>query len=180
MGEKQDMEQTDTATGRDISGPEHRIIKDPPLHVVLYQPEIPANTGNIARLCGAAEVRLHLIHPLGFHVDDRHLKRAGLDYWHEVDIRHHVDFESFLKTKDAGGSAGLAAFSSKAEKVYTEAVVNHGDYLLFGRETLGLPPEIRNMFPCYRVPIWGKVRCLNLSTTVGIVVYHGLHQMGRF
>ena len=103
--------------------------------MVLYQPEIPANTGNIARLCGAAEVRLHLIHPLGFRVDDKHLKRAGLDYWYEVDIRHHVDFETFLKIKDAEGPARLLAFSSKAQKVYTESEVNHGDYLLFGKET---------------------------------------------
>ena len=148
--------------------------------MVLYQPEIPANTGNIARLCGATEVRLHLIHPLGFRVDDKHLKRAGLDYWYEVDIRHHVDFETFLKIKDADGPARLLAFSSKAQKVYTESEVNNGDYLLFGKETLGLPSEIRNTYPCYKVPIWGKVRCLNLSTTVGIVVYHQLHQMGRF
>ena len=77
---------------------EHKIINNPALHVTLYQPEIPANTGNIARLCGAAEVRLHLIHPLGFQVDDKHLKRAGLDYWHEVDIRHHESFEEFLNT----------------------------------------------------------------------------------
>jgi tRNA (cytidine/uridine-2'-O-)-methyltransferase len=80
---------------RDITEIKHRIIESPHLNVVLYQPEIPANTGSIARLCGAAEVRLHLIHPLGFKVDDKHLKRAGLDYWQEVDIRHHQSFESF-------------------------------------------------------------------------------------
>jgi tRNA (cytidine/uridine-2'-O-)-methyltransferase len=158
----------------------HRKLKNPALHVVLYQPEIPANTGNIARLCGAAEVRLHLIHPLGFQVDDKHLKRAGLDYWTEVDIRHHVNFEAFLKDREPEGSSYLAAFSRHAEEQYTEAKVGHGDYLLFGRETLGLPEEIRKQYPCYKIPIWGKVRSLNLSTTVGIVVYHYLHQMGRF
>ncbi|MCG2776917.1 MAG: hypothetical protein L6406_14685, partial [Desulfobacterales bacterium] len=87
----------------------HRIVETPHLHVVLYQPEIPANTGNIARLCGAAEVRLHLVHPLGFKVDDKHLKRAGLDYWQEVDIRHHQSFEAFLSDMDA--SKNLFAFS---------------------------------------------------------------------
>jgi tRNA (cytidine/uridine-2'-O-)-methyltransferase len=157
----------------------HRIIENPALHVVLHQPMIPANTGNIARLCGAAEVRLHLIHPLGFQIDDRHLKRAGLDYWREVDIRHHESFESFLRCREKEGGQ-LIAFSSQASGTYTKATVHQGDYLLFGQESAGLPPEIRNAFPCYAVPIWGRVRSLNLSTTVGIVTYHYLHQMGRF
>ena len=92
---------------RDITKMEHRIIEDPPLNVVLHRPEIPANTGNIARLCAAAEVRMHLIHPLGFKVDDKHLKRAGLDYWYEVDVRHHDSFEKFLAQREEGeGVAG--------------------------------------------------------------------------
>jgi tRNA (cytidine/uridine-2'-O-)-methyltransferase len=157
---------------------EHQVLHDPALHVVLHRPEIPYNTGNIARLCGAAQLRLHLIHPLGFKVDDRHLKRAGLDYWREVDVRHHGSFESFLDTRGANG--GVIAFSTHAEKIYTEAVVRPGDFLLFGQESTGLPPEIRSAFPCYAVPIWGRVRSLNLSTTVGIVAYHYLHRMGRF
>ncbi len=165
---------------QNITNKKQRNIKNPALHVVLYQPEIPANTGNIARLCGAAEVRLHLIHPLGFQVDDKHLKRAGLDYWSEVDIRHHVSFEAFLKNSEVEGASCLSAFSRHAEEHYTTAKVSHGGYLLFGRETLGLPLEIRDRYPCYKIPIWGKVRSLNLSTTVGIVVYHYLHQMGRF
>lgn len=156
----------------------HRVIETPSLHVVLYQPEIPANTGNIARLCGAAELRLHLIHPLGFRVDDRHLKRAGLDYWQEVDVRHHESFEAFLGGME--GNQRLVAFSRHASLPYTRARVAHGDYLLFGKETEGLPAEIRESYPCYAVPIWGRVRSLNLATTVGIVVYHYLHQMGRF
>ena len=157
----------------------HRIIDDPALHVVLHQPEIPANTGNIARLCGAADVRLHLVHPLGFRVDDRHLKRAGLDYWHEVDIRHHGDFESFLTQR--GSSKGkMIAFSAHASEDYSKAQVHHGDYLLFGRETYGLPEEVREVYSCYRIPMWGRVRSLNLSTAVGILVYHYLHAMGRF
>ncbi len=163
---------------RDITKIEHRIIGDPHIHVVLYQPEIPANTGNIARLCGAAEITLHLIHPLGFSVDDKHLKRAGLDYWHEVDIYHHLSFESF--TEHVGEKGTLIAFSRHASLAYTKAEVKHGYYLLFGRETIGLPLHIRKAYPCYSIPIWGKVRSLNLSTTVGIVTYHYLHQMGRF
>ena len=162
----------------DITKIRHRTLEDPHLHVVLYQPEIPANTGNIARLCGAAEIRLHLIHPLGFRVDDRHLKRAGLDYWHEVDVCHHLDFEAFLA--DMGENGKLIAFSRHASMAYTEAKVNHGDYLLFGQETKGLPSTIRESYPCYAIPIWGKVRSLNLSTTVGIVSYHYLHKMGKF
>jgi tRNA (cytidine/uridine-2'-O-)-methyltransferase len=156
----------------------HRIIDDPHLHVVLYQPEIPSNTGNIARLCGAAQIRLHLIHPLGFKVNDKYLKRAGLDYWQEVDIRHHGSFESFLGKMESSGK--LFAFSRHATQAYTSAQVNRGDYLLFGQETQGLPSRIRKGYPCYAIPIWGNVRSLNLSTTVGIVTYNYLHQMGRF
>jgi len=162
----------------DITEIRHRIVKTPYLQVVLYQPEIPANTGNIARLCGAAEVRLHLIHPLGFKVDDKHLKRAGLDYWPEVDIRYHQSFEIFLSNMDADKK--LFAFSRHASEPYTNARAGKGDYLLFGPETRGLPSNVRDTYPCYAIPIWGNVRSLNLSTTVGIVTYHYLHQMGRF
>ena len=163
---------------RDITKIDHRILDDPTLHIVLYQPEIPANTGSIARLCGAAEMRLHLIHPLGFEVDDKHLKRAGLDYWHEVDVRHHRDFEAFLQ--DMADKGNLFVLSRHASEIYTTAKVNHGDYLLFGRETSGLPTHIRESYPCYSIPIWGKVRSLNLSTSAGIVAYHFLHQVGKF
>jgi tRNA (cytidine/uridine-2'-O-)-methyltransferase len=156
----------------------HSVLKAPHLQVVLYQPEIPANTGNIARLCGAAQMRLHLIHPLGFSVDDKHLKRAGLDYWPEIDVLHHTDFDAFLNQMNK--DARLFCFSRHAEMLYPKAKVNRGDYLLFGRETLGLPKNLRETYPCYRVPIWGKVRSLNLSTTVGIVSYHYLHEMGLF
>ena len=164
----------------DITEKAHKTIANPALHVVLYQPEIPANTGNIARLCGAAQVRLHLIHPLGFQVDDKHLKRAGLDYWHEVDIQHHKDFSAFIADKDGEMHARIICFSRHADKDYTEAGVHYGDYLLFGRETSGLPCELRKAYQCYRIPIWGRVRSLNLSSSVGIVTYHFLHAMGRF
>jgi tRNA (cytidine/uridine-2'-O-)-methyltransferase len=164
---------------RDITRIAHTTIENPALNIVLYQPEIPANTGNIARLCGAARIRLHLIHPLGFRVDDKHLKRAGLDYWHEVDIRHHESLEAFLDVRDETGS-NLIAFSKHAESAYTKANVKKGDYLLFGQETQGLPRHTRDMYPCFKIPIWGKVRSLNLSTAVGIVVYHYLYKMGFF
>jgi len=162
----------------DLAGIRHRVLDDPSLNVVLYRPEIPANTGNIARLCGAAEMRLHLIHPLGFRVDDRHLKRAGLDYWHEVDVQYHPSFETFLAGMDMRRQ--LMAFTRHVATPYTHAKVSRGDYLLFGQETGGLPLAIRESYPCYAIPIWGKVRSLNLSTTVGIVAYHYLHRMGRF
>ena len=157
----------------------HKIIEDPFLNIVLYKPEIPANTGNIARLCGAATIRLHLIHPLGFSVDDKHLKRAGLDYWHEVDVTHHEDFESFLKSDD-NIFHHLFCFSKFAQKDYTKAKVLKGSYLLFGQESVGLPETIKETYPGFRIPIFGKVRSLNLSTSVGIVTYHYLHELGRF
>jgi tRNA (cytidine/uridine-2'-O-)-methyltransferase len=153
-------------------------LSSPILHVVLYHPEIPANTGNIARLCGAAGLRLHLIHPLGFRVDDRNLKRAGLDYWPEVDVVHHPSYDAFLEGRIGEGK--IIAFSARSPGIYTEAAVDPGDWLLFGRESTGLPEEILSVCPSYAVPIWGKVRSLNLSTTVGIVTYHYLHRMGRF
>ena len=165
---------------RDMREMEHRIIENPALNVVLYQPEIPANTGNIARLCGAAEIRLHLIHPLGFKMDDKHLKRAGLDYWHEVDIRHHENFPAFLRSREEGRLGNVIAFSRHASVDYPMAEVRYGDYLLFGQETLGLPVGIRDRYLCYKIPIWGAVRSLNLSTSVGIVVYHYLQVLGRF
>lgn len=94
----------------------HRKVEDPALHVVLYRPEIPANTGNIARLCGAAEIRLHLIHPLGFRLDDRHLKRAGLDYWPAVDVEEHASLEAFLRAGGDRGRPGLVGFSRHAPR----------------------------------------------------------------
>lgn len=163
----------------DLDSKNHKIIDSPVLNIVLCQPEIPANTGNIARLCGAAGIRLHLIHPLGFKTDDRHLKRAGLDYWHEIDVRNYEGFDSFLSSEE-GLASRIIAFSSHAEHDYTKANVEPGYYLLFGKESLGLPSGIKERFPCYRIPIFGNVRSLNLSTTVGIVTYHYLHQLGCF
>jgi len=161
-----------------IAGIEHRRIEDAVLHIVLYQPEIPSNTGNIARLCAAANLVLHLIHPLGFRLDNKHLKRAGLDYWPEVDVREHLSFEEFIKTLKRDDQ--ILCFSTHASQIYTQAKVRAGAFLLFGPETRGLPSHIRRSYPCYRVPIWGKVRSLNLSTTVGIVSYHYLSDLKGF
>ena len=157
------------------------ILDSPALNIVLYEPEIPANTGNIARTCGAAQLRLHLVHPLGFQTDDRHLKRAGLDYWHELDIQHHQNFDAFQEfVNEKGHWSRVMGFSRYADTLYTEAKVTRGDYLLFGPETRGLPQRVMECCPSYRVPIWGRVRSLNLSTTVGIVSYHYLHDMDFF
>jgi tRNA (cytidine/uridine-2'-O-)-methyltransferase len=158
----------------------HKRLEDPDLHVVLYQPEIPANTGNIARLCGAAEVCLHLIHPLGFKVDNKHLRRAGLDYWDEVDIRHHQNFSDFVTGINQNKNSDVLALSKKASTLYTQVKIKRGAYLLFGPETRGLPDELLENLPCYRIPIRGNVRSLNLSTSVGILVYHYLHQLECF
>jgi len=165
---------------RDITEIEHKVLESPDLTVVLYEPEIPNNTGNIARLCGAAEVRLHLIHPLGFKTDNKYLKRAGLDYWSEVDIVHHPDFNSFLGYMKENGGNDIICFSKRAESVYTEADISHGQYLMFGKETKGLPQEILNTYHGYKIPIWGNVRSLNLASSVGIVVYHYLQGLRGF
>ena len=163
----------------DITKIKHKVLDKPALNIVLYKPEIPNNTGSIARMCGAAKVRLHLIHPLGFKVDDKHLKRAGLDYWYEVDILHHESFDAFLE-HDEDIPSRIISFSKLAGSVYPEAQVTHGHYLLFGQETKGLPQEIRGEYPSYRIPIWGNVRSLNLATSVGIVSYHYLNKLGMF
>lgn len=164
--------------GKAINDIKHRRIEDPFLHIVLFEPEIPWNTGNIARLCAGAELPLHLIHPLGFQLDDKHLRRAGLDYWPEVDVREHESFSMFIDA--VGKRSQVLCFSRHAETLYTQAKVDRGAYLVFGPETRGLPGEILDRYPSYRIPIWGKVRSLNLSTTVGIVAYHYLSILKGF
>ena len=142
------------------------------LNIVLVEPEIPPNTGNIARLCAATRSVLHLVHPLGFKTDDAHLKRAGLDYWKHVNVVHHKNLEAFLASvKDP---SRLHLFSTRGKKPYTRGNYRLGDYLLFGKETAGLPQELLDELPdqTYCIPMWGKTRSLNLSTAVGIVTYH--------
>ncbi len=158
-------------------------IDSPPLHIILFEPEIPANTGNIARLCAAAEIPLHLIHPLGFKTDDRNLKRAGLDYWSEVDVTEHDNFTNFANFWQNLHSdpRPIIALSAKAEKNYCRITdFPFGAGLLFGPETRGLPEYLLKTFPTCVVPMTGKVRSLNLSTSVGIVAYHFLQQLKVF
>ena len=157
-----------------------RQIDNPPLHIILFEPEIPANTGNIARLCAAAEIPLHLIHPLGFKTDDRNLKRAGLDYWSEVDVTEHDNFTSFLDVWNnlTVSPKPIIALSAKAKKNYNSITdFPLGSGLLFGPETRGLPHYLLDNYTICTVPMTGKVRSLNLSTTVGIVAYHFLQQL---
>lgn len=149
------------------------------MHVVLYQPEIPPNTGSIARLCAATRTPLHLIAPLGFQIDDKHLKRAGLDYWPYVDVRLHGCWEEFL-ARQAGKRFLL--FSKRAARSYTEAAYREEDLLVFGPETRGLPQKLleANWQRAYRIPMMGEgVRSLNLSNAVSIVLYEALRQLGK-
>ena len=149
------------------------------MHVVLYQPEIPPNTGSVARLCAATLTPLHLIEPLGFKIDDKHLKRAGLDYWEFVDLHVHSSWQQFLE-KSTGKR--LLYFSKKASRSYTQVSFAQDDYLVFGPETRGLPEEwiALNAERALRIPMMGTgVRSLNLSNAVAIVLYEGLRQLGK-
>jgi len=149
-----------------------------PFHIVLVEPEIPPNTGNIARLCGATGTVLHLVGKLGFSTDDRALKRAGLDYWSEVDIHYWEDLDA-LKRAYPGGR--FIYTSKKVPRSYIEMEFLAGDFIVFGKETKGLPDELIEANPetAVRIPIFGRVRSLNLSTAAGIVLYEALRQTGR-
>ena len=149
------------------------------MHVVLFQPEIPPNTGSIARLCAATLTPLHLIEPLGFKIDDKHLKRAGLDYWEFVDLRMYKLWDDFLSQNATGN---FLYFSKRATQSFTQARYQERDYLVFGPETRGLPQELLDANPdcSYRIPMMGTgVRSLNLSNAVSIVLYEGLRQLGK-
>jgi len=148
------------------------------LNVVLVEPEIPPNTGNVGRLCAATDSILHLVHPLGFRTDDRHLKRAGLDYWTWITVRYHKDLQSFL-AETAGEN--LLFFSARRGLRYTEAPYSPGCFLVFGRETAGLPKSLldENRNATFSIPMWGHGRSLNLSTAVGIAVYEAYRQTGH-
>lgn len=149
------------------------------MHVVLFEPEIPPNTGSVARLCAATLTPLHLIEPLGFKIDDKHLKRAGLDYWEFVDLHVHKSWDDFLSNAKP---IRLLYFSKKAARSYTSVGYDDNDYLVFGPETRGLPKQMRaaNANHSFRIPMLGSgVRSLNLSNAVSIVLYEGLRQLGR-
>jgi tRNA (cytidine/uridine-2'-O-)-methyltransferase len=149
------------------------------VHVVLFQPEIPPNTGSVARLCAATLTPLHLIEPLGFKIDDKHLKRAGLDYWEFVDLRVHKSWDDFLANMKP---RSLLFFSKRANKSYTSLRYDENDFLVFGPETRGLPQELLDANPgqALRIPMMGAgVRSLNLSNAVSIVLYEALRQLGK-
>jgi tRNA (cytidine/uridine-2'-O-)-methyltransferase len=147
------------------------------LHVALWEPEIPPNTGNVSRLCAATGTRLHLIGKLGFTIDDKQLKRAGLDYWPHVDLHRHATFADFERT---AGYARLWVVDNPAPRSYTSVRYQDGDCLLFGKETTGLPPEVRERFAdrLVSIPMFSPhVRSLNLSTAVGVATYEALRQV---
>ncbi len=152
--------------------------QSPLLNVVYVNPEIPQNTGSTARLCAAAGIPLHLVGRLGFRIDDKAVKRAGLDYWEHVTVVRHKDFKALEASAPPG--ARFLLFSKSALKIYSDAQYRLGDYLVFGAETKGLPPEIFEAHSdhCYRIPILPAVRSLNLATSTGIVVYEALRQLG--
>ena len=146
----------------------------PTVNIVLVEPQIPENTGNIARTCAVTGARLHLVKPLGFSVDDRHLKRAGLDYWHLLDITYYEGFQDFFSRN--GGP--FYYFTSKGPQRHTDVAYPDGAYLVFGREDAGLPEELlhQNQPFCVRLPMQRGVRCLNLSNSVAVGVYEVLRQ----
>lgn len=152
--------------------------KTPPFHIVLIEPEIPPNTGNIARLCGATGTTLHLVGKLGFSIDNKQLRRAGLDYWEAVDVQR---WEDLAELQEAFPEGRFWYTSKKADKSYTQASYQPGDFLVFGKETFGLPEELlqNNREQAIRIPIQSPVvRSLNLSTAAGIVLYEALRQTG--
>jgi len=149
------------------------------MHIVLVTPEIPQNTGSIGRLCVATNTPLHLIEPLGFTIDDRHLRRAGLDYWPHVRLERHASWEAFLDARPAGR---LLCFSARAARAYSTVRFREDDVLVFGCESRGLPAPIRiaHADATFGIPLASEhVRSLNLATAVAIVLFEGLRQQGK-
>jgi tRNA (cytidine/uridine-2'-O-)-methyltransferase len=149
-----------------------------PLHVALIQPQIPPNTGNIARLCAATDTSLHLIEPLGFTLDDSSMRRAGLDYWDAVDLWVHPNWFAFRDAMDRGR---CLYFSAKAQQSYWDAPYKPNSCLVFGSETEGMPQRILDKHPdrCFTIPMYGPVRSLNLANAVSIVLYEAIRQVGQ-
>ena len=147
------------------------------INIVLVEPEIPQNTGNIARTCAATGSKLHIVKPMGFEIDDKKLKRAGLDYWHLLGIRYYENLDEFFE-ENSGGRFFYS--TTKAQNTYADAEFKDGDYILFGKETKGLPEELlyKNPERCIRIPMISEARSLNLSNAVAIVTYEALRQTG--
>ena len=147
------------------------------MHIILHQPEIPGNTGNIGRTCVATGTPLHLIEPLGFRLDEKSIKRAGMDYWPLLEVHRYMNFEEF-QTIHPGAKIWMA--TTKARRVYTEAAYGPDDYIMFGKESAGIPEEIlvEHEGSCIRIPMLDSIRSLNLSNSVAIVLYEALRQNG--
>ena len=152
------------------------------MHIVLVEPEIPQNTGNIVRTCAGCNASLHLVRPLGFSVEDRYLKRAGLDYWHFLDIRYYDSFDEVAEAARAenGGRAPNFFFgTTKGKRRYCDVTYQDGDYLVFGKETKGLPETLlhENYENCIRIPMRQEFRSLNLSNAVAVVLFEAMRQL---
>lgn len=147
------------------------------MNIVLHQPEIPGNTGNIGRTCVATGTSLHLIEPLGFRLDEKSLKRAGMDYWPLLDVHRYMNFQEFL---DRNPGARLWMATTKAKKTYTEVSYGPDDFIMFGRESAGIPEEIlvEHEESCIRIPMLPTIRSLNLSNSAAVVLYEALRQNG--
>jgi len=145
------------------------------MNIVLFQPEIPANTGNIGRTCVATGTKLHLIEPLGFHLNKKAIQRAGMDYWDHLDVTRYVNFDEFLM-KNPDSKIYMA--TTKAKHTYTEVSYEENDYIMFGKESAGIPEEILIDYEktCIRIPMMNKIRSLNLANSVAIVLYEALRQ----
>lgn len=147
------------------------------MNIILHQPEIPGNTGNIGRTCVATGTPLHLIEPLGFRLDEKSIKRAGMDYWKELDVNRYVNFEEF-KERHPGSRIWMA--TTKAKRTYAEVSYDADDYIMFGKESAGIPEEIlvEHEETCIRIPMLPAIRSLNLSNAVAVVLYEALRQNG--
>ena len=147
------------------------------LHIVLHEPEMPANTGNIGRTCVACGAVLHLIEPLGFRLNEKMIKRAGLDYWDKLDVRTYINFEDFLEKNN---NPKIYMATTKAKHVYSDPAYENDEdvYIMFGKESAGIPEEILVEHPdeCIRIPMFGEIRSLNLANSVAIVLYEALRQ----
>jgi len=146
-------------------------------NIVLLEPEIPLNTGNIARTCVVTGSALHLIHPLGFNTDSKHLKRAGMDYWDKIDVCHYNNFDDFIEKNN---NPPLILTSSKVARCYSKVEYPPGIFIVFGKESAGIPPNILERYPnaCVRIPMIPGERCLNLASSAAVVLYEALRQQG--